>query len=274
MTSKTRPASSAGPLAEPAGDTPANAVPRAGSVAWNRWTARLLGMLILAGWATYGPGSGITGSVLGAPDYLANVAANQTTFTVGAVLMLLNSAAVVGIGALWFPVLRRHSEPVAATYLSTRILEAALCAVGVISLLSLVGVGDGYVDAGAAGGPHFETLGALALQVNDLSYQIGMAALGLGSLFFCSLLYRTRIIPRALAAWGFVGYAIFLAGMVSDVFGSGAGLLLSMPGGLFELVFAGWLIAKGFDASAVDPGSVQADDAAQDPVNVDPKAVR
>lgn len=247
MPSTTRPRTTTDTPAGPPGDA-AGATPRGRGAAPGRTTARVLGMLILAGWLTYGPGTGLTASVLDAPDFLASVVANRVTFTLGAMLMLLNSAAVVGIGVLWFPVLRRHSERVAASYLTTRIVEAVLCAVGVIGLLSLVGTGEAYLDAGAAGGPHFETLGALGVAVNDLSYQIGMAALGLGSLFFCALLYRTRLVPRTLAAWGFAGYAVFLAGMVLETFGVGVGLALSAPGGLFELVFATWLIARGFTA--------------------------
>jgi hypothetical protein len=83
----------------------------------------------------------ITASIVAAPDTLANVAANQMTFTAGAVVMLLNSAAVVGIGVMWFPILKRHSEPVALSYLATRTLEAVFLTVGVISLLSLTGLG-------------------------------------------------------------------------------------------------------------------------------------
>jgi len=215
----------------------------------SRMAARIIGILILVGWFTYGPGGAVTNSIVTAPDILANVAANQTIFTLGAVTMLLNSAAVVGIGVMWFPVLKRHSEPVALGYLATRILEAAFLAVGVISLLSLTGLD---ADAGAASGADSEMLGTIAVHVNDLAYQTGMATLGFGSLFFCALLFRTALVPRPLAGWGVIGYGVFAAGMVLDMFGLGVGTSLTIPGGLFELVFATWLIVKGFDPSATD----------------------
>ena len=41
---------------------------------------------------------------------------------------------------------------------------------------------------------------------NFLAYNIAMAGLGIGSLFFCVALYRSRLVPRFLAVWGFVGY--------------------------------------------------------------------
>jgi len=243
---------------------PANARSRTSSGVPSRMAARIIGILILVGWFTYGPGGAITASIVAAPDILANVAANQMTFTAGAVVMLLNSVAVVGIGVVWFPILKRHSEPVALSYLATRILEAVLLTVGVMSLLSLAGLGEAYMSADAAAGAHFETLSVLAIQLNDLSYQIGMATLGAGSVFFCVLLFRTGLVPRKLAAWGYIGYAVFAVGMVLDMFGFGVGLLLTIPGGLFELVFATWLIVKGFQPSATAPATAEVDGAAQE----------
>jgi hypothetical protein len=61
------------------------------------------------------------------------------------------------------------------------------------------------------------------------------------------------LVPRWLAVWGVLGYAIILCGMVSAVLGSGLGDLSSLPGGLWEVFMGVWLIAKGFNASAFVP---------------------
>jgi len=76
---------------------------------------------------------------------------------------------------------------------------------------------------------------------------VAEAGLGVGSLFFCALLFRTGLVPRFLAAWGFIGYACFAGGNLLALLGvAGAGLVGAIPGGLFELTFAVWLIARGF----------------------------
>ena len=62
-------------------------------------------------------------------------------------------------------------------------------------------------------------------------------------------LFRTRMVPRTLALWGVVGYAIHLTGAIAEIFGIHVSLLLSLPGGLFEVAFGVWLIAKGFRSS-------------------------
>ena len=113
-------------------------------------------------------------------------------FVTGAALMLLNSAFVIGIGVLMFPILRAHNKAIAAGYLGTRIFEGVVLAIGVVSLIVLTG--------------------SAAIDANAVFYNVAEAALGIGSLFFCALLFRTGLVPRFLAAWGFIGYACFAAG--------------------------------------------------------------
>src|SRR6185312_10682842 len=90
-----------------------------------------------------------------------------------------------------------------------------------------------------------------ATDANSVSYNIAEAGLGIGSLFFCALLFRTGLVPRWLAGWGFIGYACFAGGNLLELFGvAGAALVAAIPGGLFELTFAIWLIARGFTSTA------------------------
>jgi hypothetical protein len=152
-------------------------------------------------------------------------------FVTGAALMLLNSAFVIGIGVLMYPILRAHSKAVAAGYLGTRVFEGVVLAIGVVSLIVLTG--------------------SDAIDANAVSYSVAEAALGIGSLFFCALLFRTGLVPRWLAVWGFIGYACFAGGNLLELFGlTGAGVVAAIPGGLFELTFAIWLIVRGFASTA------------------------
>ncbi|MET3768482.1 hypothetical protein ABIB15_001164 [Marisediminicola sp. UYEF4] len=181
-----------------------------------RKIARIVGTLMLAAFFLYGIGSSI-----------ATTASPGVLLATGTVMMLLNTVAVIAIGALMLPILRPQAPAIAVGYLVTRIFEGAFLAVGAIALL-----------AGFAG-------------TNFLAYNIAMAGLGIGSLFLCVALYRSRLVPRFLAVWGFVGYASFGAGCFLELAGvAGAGLLSTVPGGLFEIFFAIWLIARGFRSTA------------------------
>jgi Domain of unknown function (DUF4386) len=83
-----------------------------------------------------------------------------------------------------------------------------------------------------------------------MAYQIAEMSLGLGCVLLCSLLFRTRLIPRFLSIWGLVGYPVLVAGTIAEVFGIHIGLMLSIPGGLFELALGFWLLIKGFEPEA------------------------
>jgi hypothetical protein len=192
-----------------------------------RRTARIVGILFLAGYLTYGVGNLIATGIVDSDDRSDSTA----LFVTGIALMLLNSACVIGIGVLMFPILQAHNKAKAAGYLGTRIFEGVVLAIGVVSLIVLTS--SDAIDANAA------------------FYNVAEAGLGIGSLFFCVLLFRTGLVPRFLAAWGFIGYACFAAGNLLELFGvAGAALVAAIPGGLFELAFAIWLIVRGFTTTA------------------------
>ena len=192
-----------------------------------RRTARIVGALFLAGFLSYGVGNLIaTGNVRSADG-----SGSTALLVTGAALMLLNSAFVIGIGVLMFPILRPHNKDIAAGYVGTRIFEGVVLAIGVVTLIVLTG--------------------ERAKDVNAVFYSVAEVGLGIGSLFFCALLFRTGLVPRFLAVWGFIGYACFAGGNLLELFGvAGAGLVRAIPGGLFELTFGVWLIARGFASTA------------------------
>jgi hypothetical protein len=168
----------------------------------------------------------------------------------------VNSVIVVGLGALFFPILENYGKRTALAYLASRIVEAILLAIGVLCLLMLNPLSHYAVDAGATSAAWATGLGSLLTQANTLSFQVAMMSLGLASLFLCVLLFRTRLIPRFLAAWGFIGYALFLAGAIAEIFGMHIGVMLSIPGGLFELAVGLWLLIKGFQPEAYGSSAV------------------
>ena len=100
-----------------------------------RRTARIVGVLFLAGYLAYGVGSVIAQGIVDSGDRSDSTA----LFVTGAALMLLNSAFVIGIGVLMLPILRPHNKAIAAGYLGTRIFEGVVLAIGVVSLIVVTG---------------------------------------------------------------------------------------------------------------------------------------
>lgn len=93
----------------------------------------------------------------------------------------------------------------------------------------------------------------LATMVFEMAYQIGQLSLAFGALFLCALLYRAGLVPKWLAAWGIAGYALHFVGAGAEIFGTPISLVLLIPGGIFEVTLAIWLLIKGFTPRAVSP---------------------
>lgn len=225
----------------------------------HRGAARAIGLLILLGYLAYGPAQAMIVSMLEGPTALSTVAANATQLAIGAVLMLINSAAVVAIGVLMFRVARPYGEGIALGYLATRIVESIVMTVGIVFLLLQIPLAGEAAEAGAAGLSSLQVLSTIASEANFYAYQVAMIGLGVGSVPLWYLVFRSRLIPRGLAALGIAGYAIFASGAVLEILGLQVGLLLSIPGGLFEVAVAIWLIVRGFSPAVTPPRAVRAD---------------
>jgi len=216
-----------------------------------RWSSRLIGGLFLAGFLTYGIGSLMVTSVVDGPDFLATLGSRQTTLALGAFLMLSTAAVDIGKAVLFFPVLEPHGKRTAVAYLATMVFEMALMTVGVLALLLLIPLAD-QATAGNLTPDSAQAIGSLAVDANETAYQIGQLSLGFGCLFLCALLFRTGLIPRFLAGLGLVGYAFHMVGAAAEIFGAPISLVLLIPGGIFEVTLAIWLLVKGFEATAYD----------------------
>lgn len=213
-----------------------------------RKTAIAVGALFLAATASYLVGSALIDSAVDVPANLSNL--NETQVRLGVFLEFINCAAVVGIGVLLFPILRKYREGMALGYAVSRVIEAALLLVSALFALSVLFVGEQSAGADAANASQLETLGGLAMEAYDLAFQLALVVLGAGSLLLCYVLYEARLVPRALPVLGFVGYLSLFASAWLEIAGHDASVLY-VPGGLFELIFPLWLIVKGLNEPTI-----------------------
>jgi hypothetical protein len=212
----------------------------------HRRTARAVGVLYLAGMVIGITGHVLITSVVTSTQGLSAVAANSTLLAVGAILWLLTVAGDAAHGVLMFPVLRPHGERLAVGYLAARIVDAVLIAVMVLLILVQIPVGIEYLQAGAADTSYLAALSVVFHTASLYAYEIAMITVGVAGLILCSALYRARLVPRLLAVWGLVGYAVLLGGSILQVLGFDLSSIQAVPGGLWEVFIGVWLITKGF----------------------------
>jgi hypothetical protein len=218
-----------------------------------RTTARVVGVVYLAGFVVGIGGIGLFQSILGAPNDLSTVSANSMTLAFAAILWLMAVVGDAAHGVLMFPILKPHNERIAVGYLAFRIMDAVFIAIMVLFVLLQIPLGSAYLNAAAPDTSALQALSTVFAQAQLYAYEIGMITLGISGLMLCSTLYKANLVPRWLAVWGLLGYATILVGMISAIMGSGLGDLSSYLGGLWEVFVGVWLIAKGFNASAFVP---------------------
>jgi hypothetical protein len=217
----------------------------AGSASY-RTTASIVGALYLGGMVVGIAGNGLIQSNNSGPDHLAAVPANGMLLALGAMLMMLAGVWDAAHGILMFPILKQYSERIAIGYLGYRIVDAVFIALWVLFLLLQIPLGGEYLKADAAGASYLQALSNISIQASLYAYQIAMIFVGMAGMLLCYTFDRTGLVPRLVAVWGLVGYAIHLGGAVLEVLGFNLNMIHIIPGGLWELFIGVWLIAKGF----------------------------
>ena len=218
-----------------------------------RTTARIVGVLYLAGMVVGIGGNVLIQSILGGPDHLSTIAANSMLLALGAVLWLSTVAGDAAHGILMFPVLKPHSERAAVGYLAARVIDATFIAVMALLILIQIPVGIEYLNAGSSDTSYLQALSTVLTAANLYAYEFAMITVGVAGLILCSMFYRARLVPRLLAVWGLIGYAVLLLGSVLQVLGFNLNSIQAIPGGLWEVFIGVWLIAKGFSSTPVPP---------------------
>ncbi len=221
----------------------------------NKMTPVVVGILFIFATVVNVIGNTLSKPMLDAPDYLIKISANESQVLIGALLELFSAFAVANIVIWLYPILKRHHEALALGSVGFRIIEAVLYIVAVIGLLSMLTLSQGYAKAGAPAASFYLTSGTVLLAVRSWAGQLGVIAFTLGALMYYYVFYQSKLIPRFISGWGFIGAALSLAAVLLTFFGqlvpfSTVFILFNLPIALQEMVMAVWLIVKGFNPSA------------------------
>ena len=217
----------------------------------SRKTARIVGALFLTVNVAFLAGVLSIEPILNSPDYLVSVSANRTPVVLGVLLEIVNAIAYVGIAVIMFPILKQRFESIALGFVGFRLIEFVMQVLADLSPLSLLNLSEEYVKAGAPGASSFQALGALLLAERYWAFQMVSITFGLGALLFYYMLYQSKLIPRFISIWGFIGATVVLVNAILDMLGftpGNLGILMLLN----ELFLGIWLIAKGFNPVVID----------------------
>lgn len=220
--------------------------------------AIIAGVLFITATVAYSVGTILLDPILGSSDYLTKASENENQVIMGALLVLIDSVAVAAIGIVLYPILKKHNEILAFGYAGARIIEGVLFMVNVIAMLTLLTLSQELIKAGSPDVSYYQSLGAVVLAASNWAYLLGLGlAFAISALILNYLLYKTKLVPRWLSGWGFIGAVLVFANFLIEYFGVKPVEILFIPIAVQEMVFALWLIVKGFNSSAIVSESVK-----------------
>jgi hypothetical protein len=222
-----------------------------------RNSARLVGVLFII--ATVAPitaalflgflGGAVSGEPI--PDYLVTVSANEMQVIIGMLIELIWALAVVGIPVVLFPILKKYNEALALGFFSLRFIEAISTILHSIILLVLLTLSQEFVT-GVLNASYYLTLSTLLLAAREWVFNIGSGLVwSLSALLLNYILYRSKLIPQWLSGWGLVGGTLSFITYLLQFFSINLTDFLFLPIAVQEMVFAVWLIVKGFNLSTI-----------------------
>lgn len=226
----------------------------------NPTSARIVGILFIVAAATAVAGLLLYDPILNGSDYLRTGAAHGNQIVLGAVMELLLVVSAIGTATTMFPILRKYNETIALWHVCFRFLEAIVITVGIISVLSLLTLSRQFVAAGAPDIADFAPSGTLLIAIHDWTFVLGpLFMLGINTMMYSYIFYRTKLVPRFISTLGMTGAALAFVCALLVMFGvieqvSTLGGLMAAPVAANEMILAVWLLAKGFSMEGLAHG--------------------
>lgn len=153
----------------------------------------------------------------------------------GIILALVNIFSVITISILFQMMLKSYHSKLSIIYLISRIFEGFFLFLSVASIFPLL-----------CSKITTTNLSELMHAYNNW-FQLGMFALGLGSIFLLILLKREKKMGNFLYILGIISYLALFASSILELanLSSAFTMMFYLPGTIFEVIFPIWLIKKG-----------------------------
>jgi len=220
-----------------------------------RGHARAAGIFYLLTFLSSIPALILIGPILNDAGYVTS-AGHDTRVLWGCLLDAVNGFTAVGSAVAVYAVVKRVNGSLALGFVASRLLEAAVVLIGVVSLLAVVTMRQDFAGSGADAASLTVTANAL-VDVRNWTFLFGPGLMPVfNAVLFGTLLYRSRLVPRIIPTVGLIGAPLLFAAFVGVVFGgfdqvSTTAFFLTLPVAAWELSVGLWMTFKGFRPEAV-----------------------
>src|SRR3954451_17010127 len=147
-------------------------------------------------------------------------AGSSTAVLWGAFLEVIVARAGIGPAVTLFPVVKLQNEGMALGFAAVRTLEAAMIFTGVLSLLTLVHLRQGLGTAAGAARPPLVTPAPSLVSIYNGPLRRGQPLIpSRSAILLGTLMYRSRLVPRAIPLMGLIGAPLLIASTIAWFFG-------------------------------------------------------
>lgn len=226
-----------------------------------RGHARAAGIFYLVTFAASMPALALLGPVLHHPDYIVSNGAD-TRVLWGCFLDFVNALAGIGSAIAVYPVMKRFGESRALGFVTSRLVEAAVIMIGVVSLLAVVTVRQDFGGPHAADPAGLSAIGHFLVALRDWTFLLGPGTMpAISAVLFGTLMYKSRMVPRFIPTMGLVGAPLLLGANIATFFGhneqlSTASALATLPVAAWELSIGLWMTFKGFKQNGAEEAAL------------------
>jgi hypothetical protein len=217
-----------------------------------RKTALVAGVLYLLTFVSSIPAVLLQGPVLSDPNFIIS-GVNADQVRLGALFDIINSLTAIGTAVALYAVIRRQSQSFAIGFVSSRLFEATVLMIGVVSILSIVTLQQpGATGAQAA---LLVTVQDTLVTVRNWAFVLGTGVPALNAFLLGWLMFKSRLVPRAIPVIGLIGAPLFTSWIIGYVLGvteSGSAwhAIAVAPIFIWELSLGLWMTFKGFRKEA------------------------
>jgi hypothetical protein len=248
MTTIAHTASAATAAAKPAGQPRMNPM---------RKIALAGGLLYLLTFAASIPQLKLFANIVDDPEGFITGHCSNTALLWGSWLEVITALAGIGTAVALYPVTRRVSKSAAIGFVTSRVTEAALILLGVVSLLTVSSMRTDLAGATGARAESLQVTGHALVQMRQWTFLLGPGVMaGINGLFLAYVMYRSGLVPRIIPTIGLVGAPLILASSTATMFGlwdqvSRPAAALALPVAAWEFSLGMWLTFKGFKPAAL-----------------------
>ena len=194
--------------------------------------------------------------VLGHPaQTFGKIAASSTLVRAGIAADLVTIAGSVILSVALWAILKSVKKNLALVALFWWLLECSIAAVATLNMLSVSFLLSSWSPSlQGLKSEQLDAFAAVFISVDRSGNRLAGVVFGLGSIVFCYLWFKSRFIPRVLAAWGMVASLLpILAQLAAVILPSFDVPLRRARAGIpiitFEVMLGFWLLLKGVRAT-------------------------